>query len=159
MRMEAMDEDQVKSIFTKVVFWVVVTVSLTLVGLLVTTALLSARFSGRDTITSRISALLLDDARRAYEDGGAPRLDTFLKRLEDYSNAEFFLTDRRGTDLVTGEDRSAVGGRGPRARLPWLLRLWPRSGPFVRIRVSDDGLNTVWSTWCSLPSSSLFGIR
>ena len=30
--------------------------------------------------------------------------------------------------------------RGPRARLPWLLRLWPRTGPFVRIRVSDDGL-------------------
>ena len=61
---------RVKSIFTKVVLWFVVTVSLSLVGLLVTTVLLSARFTGRDTITSRISALLLDDARRAYEEGG-----------------------------------------------------------------------------------------
>jgi len=130
---------RVRSIFTKVVLWFVVTVVLSLVGLLVTTVLLSGRFTGRDPTISRMSVLLLDDARRAYEEGGSPRLDVYLKRLNDYSASEFFLTDSRGTDLVTGEDRSAMRRRGPR---PYRSRLWrflPRTGPAVRVRVSDDG--------------------
>jgi len=130
---------RVRSIFTKVVLWFVATVALSLVGLLVTSVLLSARFSGRDTIMSRMSALHLDDARRAYEDGGSARLDAYLNRLNAYSESEFFLTDSRGTDLVTGQDRSSLRARGSGRYRSRLWRLLPRTGPAVRIRVSDDG--------------------
>ena len=130
---------RVRSIFTKVVLWFVVTVVLSLVGLLVTTVLLSTRSMGRDTIMSRMSALLLDDARRSYEEGGSPRLDAYLRRLNAYSESEFFLTDSRGTDLVTGQDRSAARSRGVRSYRFRLWRLSPRTGPAVRVRVSDDG--------------------
>jgi len=132
---------RVRSIFPKVLLWFVATVALSLVGLLVTWVLVSARFSGRDTIMSRMSALFLDDARRAYEAGGRARLDAYLKRLNGYSESDFFLTDSRGIDLVTGQDRSSLRARRPRP-VPYpfgLSRLLPRSGQAVRIRVSDDG--------------------
>ena len=130
---------RVRSIFSKIVLWSFATVALSLVGFLVTSALLSARLSGRDTILSRINALLLDDARRAYEDGGKAQLDAYLKRLNDYSESEFFLTDSRGIDLASGEDRSALRSSRPRPYRSPLWRFFPASGPLVRIRVSDDG--------------------
>ena len=86
-----------------------------------------------------MSALHLDDARRAYEEGGSARLDAYLKRLNAYSESEFFLTDGSGTDLVTGRDRSSLRAKRPG---PYRSRLWrflPRTGPAVRVRVSDDG--------------------
>ena len=80
-----------------------------------------------------------DDARRAYEEGGSAQLDDYLKRLDTYSESDHFLTDSRGIDLVTGEDRSALlVARRPAVRrvLPW----WPvtRSSPIVRVKTSDD---------------------
>ena len=66
--------------------------------------------------------MFLEDARRAYEDGGPGRLDAFLKRLKSHTEAEYFLTDGRGIDLVTGEDRSAVRSSGVSVRRPPLSR-------------------------------------
>jgi two-component system sensor histidine kinase CpxA len=129
----------VRSIFPKVVLWFVATAALSLVGLLATSMLVRPRFSGRDTIMPRMSAFILDDARRAYEEGGSRQLDLYLKRLNTSSGIDHFLTDGSGTDLVTGEDRSAVRGRGPGPRGHPLLWLLPRSGPFIRVRASADG--------------------
>jgi two-component system sensor histidine kinase CpxA len=59
--------------------------------------------------------------------------------LDTYSESEHFLTDRRGIDLVTGLDRSALlVARRPAVRrvLPWWLAT--RSSPFVRVRTSGD---------------------
>ena len=42
--------------------------------------------------------------RRAGQSGSS----AYLKRLNDHTEAEHFLTDGRGIDLVTGEDRSAL---------------------------------------------------
>jgi len=128
----------VRSIFTMIVFWFVATVALSLVGFLGTSVLISARLSGREPIGSRIVTLFLDDARRAYEEGGVAQLDLFLKRLRAYSESEHFLTDRHGIDLISGEDRSALLARRPQARriLPaWLLS---RGSSVVRVRTSDD---------------------
>jgi two-component system sensor histidine kinase CpxA len=130
---------RVRSIFTKIVLWSFATVALSWIGFMVTSALLSARFAGRDTILSRMNAILLDDARRAYQDGGKSRLEAYLKRLEAYSDAEFFLTDSHGTDLVSGEDRSALRSRRPRLYGGFFWRFLPAGGPIVRVRVSDDG--------------------
>ena len=62
----------------------------------------------------RLNTLFLDDARRAYEEGGSAQLTAYLRRLDSYSESQHFLTDGRGIDLVTGEDRSDVR----RARRP-----------------------------------------
>jgi signal transduction histidine kinase len=130
---------RITSIFTKIVLWFVVMVVLSLVGLIGTSLLLSARLTNRETNVSRLSAIFLDDARRAYEEGGSARLQSYLNRLDSYSESQHFLTDGRGIDLVTGEDRSDLRrARRPVARrfLPaWLLN---QSSPIVRVRLSDD---------------------
>ncbi len=130
---------RIRSIFTKIVVWFVATVALSLVGLTGTSLLLSARLMGRDTIGSRLNTLFLDDARRAYEEGGAAQLKSFLKRLSAYSESQHFLTNGRGVDLVTREDRSdLLRARTPVARR--FLPIWLRTGgsPIVRVRTSDD---------------------
>jgi len=139
---------RVRSIFAKIVVWFLATVILSLVGFVITSDVLSTQLSGRDSNLSRMQAMFLDDARRAYDDGGPARLDGYLLRLNAYSGSTHFLTDAHGIDLVSGEDRSGLRGRktGPK-RSP--LRRWlPRSGQAVRMRVSDDGryrLVTVFS--------------
>jgi signal transduction histidine kinase len=130
---------RIRSIFTKIVVWFVATVALSLFGLMGTSLLLSARLTGRDTIGSRLNTLFLDDARRAYEEGASAQLRCYLKRLDDYSESRHFLTNARGIDLVTGEDRSDLR----RARPPVVRRFLPvwlrNSGsPIVRVRTSDD---------------------
>ena len=129
----------IRSIFTKIVLWFIVMVAVSLVGLMATSLLISARFSGRDTNSPRLSALFLDDARRAFEEGGSAQLAAYLKRLDAYSESQHFLTDGRGIDLVTGEDRSEVR----RARRPPVYRVLPSwlvstGDPIVRVRASDD---------------------
>jgi signal transduction histidine kinase len=130
---------RIRSIFTKIVLWFVATVALSLVGLMGTSLLLSARLAGRDTMGSRLYTLFLDDARRAYEEGGSAELKCYLKRLDAYAESRHFLTNGRGIDLVTGEDRSDLR----RARAPVVRRFLPtwlrNSGnPIVRVRTSDD---------------------
>jgi signal transduction histidine kinase len=130
---------RVTSIFAKIVLWFVATVTLSTVGFLGTSLLISERLAGRDTFTPRINTIFLDDARRAYEEGGTAQLAEYLKRLDDNSESQHFLTDGRGIDLVTGEDRTDLR----RVRRPVVQRVLPAwlmlsAGPIVRVRVSDD---------------------
>ena len=69
--------------------------------------------------------MIEDDARRAYEEGGRERLAAHLQRLDSSLPGKHLLTDARGRDLVTGEDRSrparqrqAPGGPSSPARRP-----------------------------------------
>jgi signal transduction histidine kinase len=131
---------RIRSIFTKIVLWFVATVALSLVGLMVTSLLLTARLAaGRDPIAFRVTALFLDDARRAYEEGGVAELQSYLKRLDDYSESQHYFTNGRGIDLVTGEDRSDLR-RAPMPLVRRFLPAWLRNNgnPIVRVRVSDD---------------------
>jgi signal transduction histidine kinase len=130
---------RVRSIFTKIVFWFVITVTLSLVGFLVTSLVVSEQLSGREVITPRVSTIFLEDARRAYEEGGKSQLADYLKRLEANSDSQYYLTDGRGIDLITGEDRSDLR----RVRRPAVRRVLPawlvsNNSPLVRARTSDD---------------------
>jgi two-component system sensor histidine kinase CpxA len=135
---------RVRSIFTKVVVWFVVTVAVSLVGFVVTSMFVSARLSGRDGVIPRLHGLFLDDARRAFEDGGSARLADYLGRLNSYTESEYFLTDWRGTDLISGVDRSGLlarrGLRPRRASVGWVRLGWlfPRDPPPVLVRTSRD---------------------
>src|SRR5262249_33897169 len=102
---------RVRSIFGKLVVWFTATVVLSLVGFVVTSMLLSARLARRDPMMPRLHALFLDEARRAYEQGGSAGLTEYLGRLDDFSDTEHFLTDGRGLDLASGEDRSPLLSR------------------------------------------------
>jgi signal transduction histidine kinase len=151
---------RVHSIFTKIVVWAVATVVVSLIGFVVTSALVSERISRRSTNSPHLSAMFLDDSRRALQEGGPKRLDAYLKKLNDYTESEHFLTDGRGIDLVTGDDRSALRPSGPSAYRSPLGRFLPRTETTVRIRRSRDGrfrLITVapppahFDPWESLP--------
>jgi signal transduction histidine kinase len=130
---------RLRSIFTKIVVWAIATVVISLVGFVVTSAFVSVRISGRTTNSPRQSMMFLDDARRAFQEGGRGRLGAFLKRLNEHSEAEYFLTDGHGIDLVTGEDRSALRSSGPPVYRSPLERFLPRTETTVRIRRSRDG--------------------
>ena len=99
---------RVRSIFTKIVLWFTATFVLSLVGYVATSMLLSARLADREPMMPRLNALFLDDASRAYEEGGPTRLAEYLERLNSYTEGEHFLVDARGRDLVSGEDRSGL---------------------------------------------------
>jgi signal transduction histidine kinase len=129
---------RVRSIFAKIVLWFVATVALSLVGYVTTSVFLTERNSGRESVNPRLHAFFLDDARRALEEGGPARLDEYLKRLGEYSVAEYFLTDSRWKDLVSGEDRSALVTKAAAARRPRRWRFLPRSSQSIRIQRSDD---------------------
>jgi signal transduction histidine kinase len=129
---------RVRSIFAKIVLWFVATVALSLIGYVTTSVFLSARLSGRESFIPRFHALFLDDARRAFEEGGSARLDEYLKRLSEYSDAEYFLTDSRGKDLVSGDDRSALLTRAGVTRRTRRWPFLPKSGQPIRIQRSDD---------------------
>ena len=135
---------RVRSIFAKIVLWFVATVALSLVGYVTTSVLLSARISGRESFIPRFHALFLDDARRAFEEGGSARLDEYLKRLSEYSDAEYFLTDSRGKDLVSGEDRSDLLTKAAVSASPATLAVLAQEQPndpdpaFRRPQLSPD---------------------
>ena len=139
---------RVRSIFTKIVVWFAATFVLSLVGYVATSMLLFARLAEREPVMPRLNSLFLDDARRAYEEGGASRLGEYLSRLDSYTEAEHFLVDGHGVDLVGGEDRSGLLAlRASRLRQrtrrtwPGFLRLaWSpaREGPVVLVHSSRD---------------------
>ena len=116
---------RVTSIFVKIVAWFVNTVALSLLGYFATSVFLAARLSSNVSGMPRMSALFLDDARRAFEEGGPERLDAYLRRLSSYTDAEHYLLDKNGVDLATGEDRSNLLA----ARLSRLRRERPRPRP------------------------------
>jgi signal transduction histidine kinase len=136
---------RVTSIFVKIVAWFVATVALSLLGYFATSVFLSARLSSNVGGMPRMSALFLDDARRAFEEGGPLRLDAYLRRLNSYTDTEHHLLDKNGLDLVTGQDRSDLLAarqiRLRRERSRPRSRAWPfgtRSTPAIRVRTSDD---------------------
>jgi two-component system sensor histidine kinase CpxA len=137
-----------RSIFAKIVLWFTATFVLSVVGYIITSMLLSARLAARDPSMPRLHSLFVDDARRAYEEGGAARLSEYLARLDSYSEADHFLVDSDGRDLVNGEDRSGLlahraSRTRPRGRWVWpaFLRAAlspPREGPPVLVHRSRD---------------------
>ncbi len=139
---------RVGSIFAKIVVWFTLTVVLSLVGFMATAVLLSERLSGRDRDPAipRLHAMLLDEARRSYEEGGPTRLAAYLRRLKSYTETDYFLTDARGVDLVNGEDRSALlAMRSSRTRArrsrSWLfpiLAFPSRESPHVLVHGSGN---------------------
>ena len=91
---------RVRSIFTKIFLWFTATLVLSFVGYLATSVILFAHLAHREP-AARVHSLFVDDARRAYEEGGPSRLQDYLARLDSYSEAGQFLLDSKGREVKT----------------------------------------------------------
>src|SRR5438034_6532295 len=101
-----------RSILAKILLWSLGMFALSLIGFWALSWSLETRAPGTRDFHARVFALMGDDARRAYEEGGPERLAADLQRLSVYIPGEHFLTDARGRDLVNGADRSDLLRRG-----------------------------------------------
>jgi signal transduction histidine kinase len=79
----------------------------------------------------------LDDARAAYETGGAKKLEAYLQRLHRYTQEgdEHYLVDSNGKDLIDGTDRNALLNQ---AKTPPSEFFRSADDPIVFQQTSDD---------------------
>ena len=95
-----------RSVYAKILMWSFATLVLSLVAFVAVSIIVSYRTAYRNGFFAH-AALEREEAQEAYEEGGAPKLARFIARIEQRLPGRYFLTDGRGRDLVTGEDRSA----------------------------------------------------
>ena len=125
-----------KSLFAKILLWFWFTLAITVVGSAFISALnVSGTASDERAPVARLVTFQLEEARSAYEIGGRPGLQAFLDTLHRVYDARGILTDEKGRDLLTNEDRSDLVRR---ARRPSLYQIF-RTGDATVARFADDG--------------------
>ena len=123
-----------RSMFAKILLWFWATLIITVVG----SAMISAFSFGaseRRFPLARLAAFELQEARAAYEAGGKEGLAAHMQRLEPVYHGNALLTDGKGRDLLTGEDRSNLVER---ARGRETFAVMQRDGVMLT-RAADDG--------------------
>ena len=134
-----------KSVYAKITLWSFGTLLLSLGAFFLVTSIVSYQAAHRSGSFGRIQSMELESATEAYESGGVRQLGVFIDRLKRYVTGEHYLTDAKGIDLLTGEDRSAIladavpeggnpkhfGGpmmmvaKSPDGRYSWISRMGP----------------------------------
>jgi signal transduction histidine kinase len=124
------------SLFSKILLWFWCTLAITLVGSAFISALnVSSNTSDKESPAARLITFQLEEARSAYETGGRPGLMAFLDTLQRVYHAEGILTDEKGRDLLTSQDRSDLVRRATnRGGLPFF-----RVGDNTVARIANDG--------------------
>ncbi len=117
-----------RSVYAKIALWSFATLILSLLAFVSISRYLATRTMGQGPM-DKINVLQLEEAREAYEMGGAPALQRYLARLNRIMGADHHLTNAVGKDLVTGDTRP-----GP---AHWTRD--PRDGRVAINRVSPDG--------------------
>jgi signal transduction histidine kinase len=115
-----------RTLFAKILLWFWCTVAITVVGSAFISALSVNDMSSDQSPGARLVTFQLEEARATYETGGRPALQMFLDNLRRIYGAKGILTDARGRDLATGQDRSE------------LIRRARRRAPFRLLRTSDN---------------------
>ncbi len=108
------------TLFAKILIWFFATTVITITAVEVTTALTFTAPEDRRSPFTMLMNARLEGAIYAYEHGGAERLQESLARFQHATGSQAILTDSRGRDLVTGQDRSdLLKQAGPRPRFPF----------------------------------------
>jgi signal transduction histidine kinase len=96
----------VRSLFAKILLWLLATVVTAFVGF----SLIEVRFDDAMSHAPMARAFRSQarEAREAYEAGGPKALRWDLDRVKEIFQADAMLTDAKGRDLVTGDDRSPL---------------------------------------------------
>ena len=125
-----------RTLFAKILLWFWFTLAVFVVGSAFISALsVNENSSDRQAPGARLVTFQLEEARAAYETGGRPALELFLENLERIYDAKGILTDGRGRDLLTGQDRSDLVRRARRrAVVPFF-----RTGGALVARHAEDG--------------------
>jgi two-component system sensor histidine kinase CpxA len=125
----------VRSIYAKITLWSFGTLGLSLVAFFLVTAVVSFQAAHRTGSFGRIQSMELESATEAYESGGSRQLRTYVDRLQRYVSGQHYLTDAKGIDVLTGEDRSAIlAGAVPEGGRPKHF-----GGPMTMVAKSADG--------------------
>src|SRR5579872_4015532 len=96
-----------RTLFAKILLWFWCTLAITVVGSAFISALsVNRNDSDTEAPASRLVTFQLEEARSAYETGGRPALQAFLDTLQRVYHAQGVLTDERGRDVLTNQDRS-----------------------------------------------------
>ncbi len=96
-----------KSVYAKILLWSFATLVLSLVAFVGVSIMVSYRTAYRNGFFAHAS-LEREEAQEAYEEGGQPKLARFIARIEQRLPGRYYLTDAKGRDLATGDDRSAL---------------------------------------------------
>ena len=119
------------SLFAKILLWFWAALVINTIG----SALISGLSGPRPYLLSRLVRFQLVEARTAYETGGRPGLERFMRRFHAVFSGEGILTGPTGRDLLTGADESAVISHARAESLFPVLRL----GGLAVARQSVDG--------------------
>jgi signal transduction histidine kinase len=122
-----------RSVYFKILLWCFVTLLLSLVAFVMVSTFVSGAAARGGFITD-LRAWQTAEAAQAFESGGAPGLAAYLGRLHLFLKERDYLTDARGQDLLTGEDRSSLLSLSrPASERP---RQW--NGHMVMVTPSSD---------------------
>ena len=102
-----------RSLFAKILLWFLATVMVAFVGFSII-AVVSNNDPMRMPPMARAFVFQAREASEAYEEGGVAALRWDLAHVKEIFQADAMLTDARGRDLVTGEDRSDLIDAGRR---------------------------------------------
>lgn len=118
-----------RSLFAKILLWFLATI----VAAFVSFNLIEWRFDDAMRHAPMVRAFRFQarEAREAYESGGPKALRWDLDRIQGIFQADAYLTDPNGRDLVTGDDRRALIRSG--------LLSWLRRNRSVIARRTSDG--------------------
>lgn len=125
-----------RSVYAKISLWSFGALALSLLAFYLVTQVVSMRQSRQTGQFGHMQSLELEEAREAYETGGPAKLQAFLNRMQRYLPGEHYLTDARGRDVLTGQDKSALLAIGELEGAPPKLA----RGPLTLKATSPDGL-------------------
>ncbi len=105
-----------RSLFTRILLWFLVTLLLAVAALVLAAARSSAEQPSRPLPFRMLLMLQAAQAQHAYETGGREELAATLQRFHGWGLPPVVMTDSAGRDLLTGADRSDLirEARAPR---------------------------------------------
>jgi two-component system sensor histidine kinase CpxA len=147
-----------RSLFVRILIWLVATVLLAVLGFMVTERIVFTRARERGQNTGgpgggpggqggRVNRWVLNQAQTAYEGGGKDALRDFLDDVGRYLPGQRHLLDQKGNDLVTGENFSQtlesirIPQPPPQPPLFWFQSRPPRR--YTSKVLSKDGAYTL----------------
>jgi two-component system sensor histidine kinase CpxA len=124
------------SLFAKILLWFWCTLAITVVGSAFISALnVNQNVTDAEAPAARRMTFELEEGRAAYENGGRPALQAFVDNLQRIYGIQGILTDEKGRDLLTGQDRMEMIRRYRRQPPLQFLQL----GDTTAARATDDG--------------------
>ena len=124
-----------RSIFAKILLWSFGTLVVSLIAFVGISRFLSDRAFRRGEPLRNPLSMQAEHARQAFESGGREQLVLYLEQLYKFFPDDHHLTDARGKDVLTGEDRSSLLSQArTRPGMPGFGR-----GPMVMATPTADG--------------------